>query len=176
MFPDCIQGFTARTRTLGLRTYTTDTTRIPAMAVPEEFAKEHIRIVFQRRFFRELSDVDGVFFGTRVAYPLEVKAKARAADPGGIGDYFGLDVGPFVKLAFYAANRGTLSSIFVVKEVSGPARTLVNWWYATFESIAKSASWVPMAGGRSMSGGASSVVRIPLTAFSTLDATALAAL
>lgn len=83
-------------------------------------------------------------------YPVEVKEKTPAHDRR-LGQYFGLDIGPFVKLAFYAARRGNLHLIFVVREIDHEAqRNLVEWWHITFEQLAQYASWVFSGGGRSM--------------------------
>lgn len=88
--------------------------------------------------------------------------------------YFGLDVGPFVKLAFYAAKRGNLHSIFIVREIDDRVtRNLVGWWYITFDELVQFSSWVFGQGGTNMAGGASSVVRIPKYKFRPLDKVAL---
>jgi hypothetical protein len=150
--------------------------RVPSEKVPEEFTKEHLRVVFQTHFFSEMSDIDGIFWGQQYTYPIEIKEKTVAKNPR-VGDYFGLDVGPFVKLAFYAAKRGNLHSLFVVREIDNTDdRNLVNWWFITFDTMAQYASWVPMGGGRNMRGGASSVVRIPKAEFKALTAENLALL
>ena len=91
-----------------------------------------------------------------------------------MGDYFGLDLGPFVKLAFYAAKRGNLHSIFVVREIDDPVkRNLVTWWYIKFDQLAQYASWVPQGGGTNMQGSQSTVVRIPKAEFHELNKNAL---
>ncbi|MGI8480753.1 MAG: hypothetical protein ACR2MF_01585 [Chthoniobacterales bacterium] len=130
----------------------------------------------QTKFMAEVSDVDGIFWGEQFTYPLEVKEKTPA-DDSKMGQFFGLDVGPFVKLAFYAAKRGHLHSLFIVREINNvEERALVNWWFITFEQLATYASWVSRAGGTSMGGGASSVVRIPKCEFRELSAANLSAL
>jgi len=133
-------------------------------------------VTFQSRLLCEISDVDGIFWGQQFTYPLEIKEKTAGSDRR-MGEYFGLDLGPFVKLAFYVAKRGNLHSIFIVREIdSVESRQLVNWWFITFDQLARFASWNPQAGGTSMTGGASTVVRIPKAEFTTLDRAALAAL
>jgi len=176
-FPECvIDKFEPQDRLLNRLGNSTDSTVIPRHAVGEEFAKEHLRVYFNQWLRAEISDVDAVFFGGRIPYPVEVKEKTRAFSPP-LGDYFGLDVGPFVKLAFYAANRGTLSSMFVVREIDDVlTRNEIDWWYVTFEEMAKHAAWTAIGGGTSMGGGRSSVVRIPFRAFHRLDAAALGTL
>jgi len=124
----------------------------------------------------EISDVDGIFWGRQYTYPIEVKEKTVATDSR-LGDYFGLDLGPFVKLAHYAAKRGNLHSLFVVREIADvESRELINWRYITFDHLAQFASWVPASGGTNMMGGRSTVVKIPKCEFETLTAEALAAL
>jgi hypothetical protein len=94
-----------------------------------------------------------------------------------MGPFFGLDVGPFVKLAFYAAKRGNLHSLFVVREIDNvDERNLVDWWFITFDELAQLASWVQQGGGRGMGGGLAAVVRVPKCEFHRLTAEALNAL
>src|SRR5437870_6832088 len=137
--------------------------------VPEQSAKEHLRVTFQSHFMSEISDVDGIFWGEQFTYPLEIKEKTPAPSKK-LGPFFGLDVGPFVKLAYYVAKRGNLHSLFVVREIANlETRELVNWSFITFEQLARFASWFPMAGGTSMGGGRSSVVCIPKAEFRELN-------
>jgi hypothetical protein len=124
----------------------------------------------------EISDIDGLFWGAQHTYPIEIKEKAPSPSPD-LGLFFGLDIGPFVKLAYYAAKRGNLRSLYVVREIDNAVdRNLVRWSYITFDHLAQFASWVPMAGGTNMQGGASSVVRIPRSEFTPLTAETLALL
>jgi hypothetical protein len=169
VFPECLSGFFhVRPRGFNFLRYATDTSIIPDSAVPEEFSKEHVRVAFQGKFFSEISDVDGIFWGEQFTYPIEIKEKTAAEDRR-IGQFFGLDVGPFVKLAFYAAKRGNLHSLFVVREIdSATSRNLRDWWFITYETLAQFASWTPQAGGRNMLGGGSSVVKIPKSEFRRL--------
>lgn len=169
-FPQSVQQmFTARRQRYNFLRYHADADLIPAAAVPEEFTKEHLRICFQEAFLCEIADIDGILWGEQFTYPLEIKEKTVALDPR-LGEYFGLDIGPFVKLAYYAARRGNLHSLFVVREIDDiESRSLVDWWFITFEHLASFASWVYRAGGRAMGGGASSVVCIPKAEFQRLD-------
>jgi len=170
------EQFTPRLRRYAFLKYNTDTALILDDAVPEEFTKEHLRITSHSAFLCEVSDVDGIFWGQQFTYPLEIKEKTVANDRR-MGDFFGLDVGPFVKLAFYAAKRGNLHSLFMVREIDNANdRNLVDWWFITFDTLAQFASWVPQSGGRSMTGGASSVVKIPKSEFLPLNAVNLATL
>lgn len=175
-FPDCISGFNKRQRTYNWERHHSNVSLIADSAIPVEFSKESVRLAFQTIFYAEISDVDGIFWGQERTYPIEIKEKTRASD-NSIGDYFGLDIGPFVKLAFYAAKSGNLHSIFVVREIDNEnERNLVAWRYITFDQLAQYASWVFRGGGRGMTGGISATVMIPAEQFKVLDKEALASL
>lgn len=175
-FPSCITGFNKRRAKYNFERYQNDVSPIPDEFVPIEFSKESTRVAFNSMFYCEPSDVDGLFWGEQLTYPIEVKEKTRANDRS-IGDFFGIDVGPFVKLAYYAAKRGNLHSLFVVREIDDEqTRNLVEWRYITFDRMAQFASWVFRSGGRSMTGGRSATVRIPVDQFGILNAEALRSL
>jgi hypothetical protein len=124
----------------------------------------------------ETSDIDSVFWGSRFTYPIEIKEKSVARDTS-MGEYFGLDIGPYVKLSFYSARRENFKSLFIVREVDESLdRREIAWWFAPFIEIAQYASWNSRAGGRSMSGGTSATVRIPKHIFKPLTREALASL
>ena len=173
-----IQNFNLRPRRHGFLRYTGNARQIPTTSLAEEFTKEHLRVSFQNIFLSEIADIDGVFWGQQHTYPIEIKEKTVAPDPSNkTGPYFGLDVGPFVKLAFYAAKKGNLHSLFIVREIDNVQnRNLVNWWYITFDVLAQFASWVPQGGGTNMQGGRSTVIKIPKTEFLSLNAASLATL
>jgi hypothetical protein len=174
-FPGVLDQFVPRTRKYNFLRYSVRTKAIPDKLIPDVFAKEHLRIAVQNNFFVELSDVDAVFFGKHRVYPVEIKEKTRGADPS--GEFFGLDVGPFVKLAFYTAHRNDMDSVFVVREIEDTrSRRLKAWWIITFDEIARVAGWTPISGGKSMGGGRSSVIKIPFAAFRPLNAKVLASL
>jgi len=176
-FPKNIAGFNTRTRKYNFLRYNTEAVSdIPKTALAEEFTKENLRVCFQASLMAEISDIDGILWGNQYTYPLEIKEKTSAYDDQ-MGEYFGLDVGPFVKLAFYAARRGNLHSIFVVREIDNITdRNLVKWWYITFERLASFASWNPIGGGKNMLGGGSTVVQIPKNQFVELNADTLSKL
>ena len=175
-FPDDFDQFVARSRKHNFLSGKSDASNIPSTALAEEFSKEHLRVAFQSRFFSEIADVDGVFWGHQHTYPVEIKEKTVAHDAS-VGHFFGLDLGPFVKLAFYAAKKGNLHSLFVVREIDNvQTRALVDWWFITFEQLARYASWTPKGGGTNMGGGGSTVVQIPKSEFTPLTAAALDAL
>ncbi len=154
-----------RDREYNFLTYKTDLSSLPDEHVTEEFIKEHLRVSFQTKFMSEVSDIDGIFWGSQYTYPLEIKEKTCAPDRN-LGDFFGLDVGPFVKLAYYSAKRGNLHSMFVVREITDTeTRELKQWWFITFEKLAQYASWNQQGGGTNMRGGGSTVVKIPKDQF-----------
>ncbi len=160
-----VKSFSGRGRRYNFLKYKTDSSIIPHESIPEEFTKEHLRVSFQNKFMCEMSDIDGVIWGQQYTYPIEIKEKTVASDKK-LGSYFGIDVGPFVKLAFYAAKKGNLHSLFFVREINNTSdRNLVNWWFITFDRLAQFASWVPMGGGVNMQGGGSTVVKIPKAEF-----------
>ncbi|NEX62482.1 hypothetical protein [Noviherbaspirillum galbum] len=171
-----LTGFLPRARRYNFLKNNTSVSSIPHHAVPDEFSKEHARVALQSAFMTEISDVDGVFWGRQHTYPVEIKEKTAAYDKK-IGHYFGLDHSPFVKLTFFAAMKGMMKSIFVVREIDNTTtRDLVQWWFITFEDMARYASWSPRGGGRNMGGGTSSTVMIPKDYFLPLNAKNLATL
>lgn len=175
-FPECIDGFESRLRRYNYLRYHADVSGLPDEHVPEEFTKELLRVSFSNRYFAEVSDIDGILWGKQYTYPIEIKEKT-AADDRTMGEFFGIDAGPFVKLAFYAAKKGNLHSIFVVREIEDvESRKLICWRYITFEVLAQYAGWTPMSGGTNMLGGASHVIKIPKSRFSVLDTRALQSL
>lgn len=149
-----------------------DVSGLPDAAVPDQYTKELIRVAASQWFLAETSDMDGVFWGDATAYHIEIKEKTAAPDKDMGGEYFGLDMGPFTKLAFFAANKGgNMHSLFVVREVADRAtRALVQWWIINFETLARYASWVPIGGGTNMRGGGSTVVKVPKSKFLPLTA------
>lgn len=164
-----IENFSERQRRYKFLRYHTDTTLIPEAHIPEEFTKENLRISFQNKFMCEMADIDGVLWGEQYTYPIEIKEKTCASD-NKIGDYFGIDVGPFVKLAFYAAKKGNLHSLFIVKEIDNAEdRNLLTWWYITFDTLAQYSSWIPRGGGQNMQGGNSTVIMVPKSEFKELN-------
>jgi hypothetical protein len=168
LLSDSCDNFSRRLRRYNFLRYKTDTTEIPTSSVSDVFTKDNLRVSFANDFMSETSDIDGVFWGQQYTYPIEIKEKTSARD-NKLGHYFGLDVGPFVKLAYYAAKKGNLHSIFIVREINNiEDRELVQWWFITYDTLAQYASWTPVGGGRNMMGGGSTVVKIPRVEFSPL--------
>lgn len=154
----------------------TRVTKVPDSQIPDEFSKEHLRVSFSTEYFAEVSDVDGIFWGEQFTYPLEIKEKT-AARSNDLGEWFGLDVGPFAKLAFYAAKRGNLHSLFIVREIDDEeTRNLVGWRFIKFDKLAQFASWVHRGGGPGMGGARSAVIRIPKAEFTEVSAEEMAKL
>lgn len=175
---DAMAGFhyTARTHPWNFLTHHADTALIPDIALAEEFSKVHLRVSFCSQYFAEISDIDGVFWGQQHTYPIEIKEKTPAQSVD-LGPFFGLDIGPFVKLSFYAAMSGNLHSMFVVREIDNVHdRNLVQWWFITFNQLARFAAWFGQGGGTNMAGGGSTVVKIPRQEFQVLNAETLGAL
>lgn len=173
---DKVQLFSLRERRYNFLRNTTDSSIIPNISIPEEFTKEHLRVYFQTHFMCEISDIDGILWGQQHTYPIEIKEKTFANDKK-LGDYFGLDVGPFVKLAFYAAKKGNLHSLFFVREINNTTdRELVDWWFITFDKMAQFASWISTGGGTNMQGGGSTVIKIPKSEFTKLSLESLSQL
>jgi hypothetical protein len=168
-FPTDLAGFSERVHPYNFLRWNTDVGVIPENAVTEEFSKEHIRIAFQNKYLAEVLDMDGILWGDQGTYPLEINEKTAETDRN-IGHYFGLDVGSFLRLAYYAAKRGNLHSLFIVREIADvEQRELVAWRVIKFDKLAQFASWKEIGGGRNMQGGRSTVVRIPKSEFSILN-------
>jgi hypothetical protein len=169
-------NFLPRGRSFNFLRNDTNVSALHPSQIPEEFSKEHLRVFVASRFLTEMSDIDGLFWGQQFTYPIEIKEKT-AAKSSSLGPYFGLDLGPFVKLSFYAASRGHLHALFVVREIDNVTdRTLVNWWFITFEKLALYASWVQQSGGTNMLGGGSAVVKVPRAEFILMNSTTLSQL
>lgn len=169
-------GFIKRSKRHNFLRYKSNSTPIPDKCVPEEFCKENLRVFFQNSFMAEVSDIDGIIWGNRFTYPVEIKEKTSAKDST-TGEYFGIDVGPFVKLTHFAARKGNMNALFIVREIiDKDKRGLKNWWFIRFDELAEFASWVPIKGGTNMGGGASSVIKIPKSKFQPLDAAGLQSL
>lgn len=166
---ELITDYTIRRKKYNYLRYKADASLIPSQFLPEEFSKENLRVMFCTKFLSEVSDIDGIFWGQQYTYPIEIKEKTSASDKK-LGEYFGLDVGPFVKLAFYAAKKGNLHSLYIVREINNvEERNLLSWWYITFDTLAQYASWNAIGGGKNMLGGGSTVVKIPKAEFKNLN-------
>lgn len=115
------------------------------------------------------NDLDLFLLGNSGAsYPVELKSKSPATDAI-LGDWFGIDIGPFAKLAFFTANSMNTDALYVVEEVDNQ-RNHIEWYGIKFTDLVKSCSWVGQAGGQGMSGGTSSTYKVPKAAFSQFSA------
>lgn len=173
---DGIHNFGKRIRRYNWLTANSETSLIPDSVVPEAFSREHFRITFQDNFMSELSDVNGILRGRQFTYFLEIKEMIPAED-NRVGEYFRLELGSFIKLAFFAKRRN-FHSIFVVREIDNPSdKNLVNWLYITFEKMAQFASWNPRGrGGENVPWGQGTEIVVPKNEFMKLDAIALQSL
>jgi len=117
-------------------------------------------------------DVDYFLFGAKYGMPIEIKEKTPASDETTIGRYFGIDVGPFVKLAFFLKDAAkAFDAIFAVREIDDEERRdLIAWKYITFRDVLDSMYWVGIPGGESMAGFGSHTIKIPYGRFKTLTA------
>jgi hypothetical protein len=169
-------GFALRDRRYNFLRYAADADTIPAIAVPEEFTKEHLRIAFSTRFMAEISDIDGLFLGARQTYLIEIKEKVMSPSPD-LGPFFGVDLASFVKLAYCAAKGGNLRSLYVIREIDNATdRNLVSWSYITYDRLVQLAFWISSAGAMNTEDGAVAAIRIPRSEFIPLTRAALATL
>lgn len=171
-----IKNFSLRKGRYNFLGYHTDTNQIPLSSLPEEFTKENLRVNFQNQFMSEISDIDGILWGEQFTYPIEIKEKTAGNDSK-VGDFFGIDLGPFVKLAFHAAKKGNLHSLFFVKEINSVTdRQIVNWWFITFDKFALFSSLGSFTEGKNMHGQISTVVKIPKAEFTPMTSATLSEL
>ena len=169
-------NFTVRPRRYNFLRYHTDTTTIADAAIPEEFSKEHLRVAFSSHYLTEIFDIDGIFWGQQHTYPIVIEEKTPVPSRD-LGPFLELDVGPFVKLAVYAAKRGNLHHLYVVREIDNEQdRNLMDWRFITFDHLAQFASRARPAAEPGLSGSRSSLIRVPKSEFQPLNAATLAAL
>lgn len=170
---DAFKYFPLRKGNKGLRCY--DTGRLTLSAPPwtdfetlsSLFWFEYARYYFQIDYLFSNNDLDLFIVGpSGRPYPVELKSKAVASDTA-MGKWFGIDIGPFAKLAFFTANSQHNDALYVVEEVDAH-RNHVDWWGITFTELVKACSWVGQRGGKGMSGGASSTYKVPMSAFTPL--------
>jgi hypothetical protein len=134
----------------------------------ELFWFEYSRYYIQTQYIISNNDLDLFVIGpSGAAYPVEIKSKTPANDKA-LGDWFGIDMGPFAKLSFFTANAMNTDALYVVEEVDA-GRNHVGWYGIRFTVLVKSCSWVGQGGGTGMMGGASTTYKIPKTAFTILN-------
>ncbi|PSD44211.1 hypothetical protein C7E23_03030 [Elizabethkingia anophelis] len=100
-------NFTTRNGLRGMRAYALNRIdrTIPVWSdtatVTELFWKEYARYFLHRQFLVSSNDLDFFIVGNSGrAYPIEFKSKTAAVD-NSLGDWFGIDIGPFSKLSFF---------------------------------------------------------------------------
>ncbi|OFC71381.1 hypothetical protein [Alteromonas confluentis] len=173
-YAEVFSSFPPRDGNRGLRCYSQN--RISIHSAPwndSELLKglfwfEYTRYFCQVDFLISNNDLDLFIIGkSGGAYPIELKSKSPVIDNSS-GDWFGLDIGPFAKMAFFTANSMNTDALYIVQEVD-EQRTLVQWLGIRFTQLVKSCSWVGQAGGQGMSGGASSTIKVPKAAFTELS-------
>jgi len=140
-----------------------------APTVTELFWKEYVRYYLQKRYLVSNNDIDFFLVGnSRRAYPVELKSKTCVTGDNSTGDWFGLDAGTFVKLAFFVTAGNNMDALYVVEEVDEQYQHQV-WWGAKFSTIINGCSWVTQGGGVGMTGGSSTTIKIPKHVFTRLD-------
>lgn len=136
-------------------------------AIARLFWFEYTRYFVQVDYLVSNNDLDLFILGpSGSCFPVELKSKTVAND-NILGDWFGIDMGPFAKLAFFTANSMNTDALYVVQEVDAD-RNHVEWYGIRFTELVKSCSWVGQAGGTGMMGGASSTYKVPKAAFTRL--------
>lgn len=166
-------GFPLRTGNLGLRCNSTG--RITQTASPwsnpdvvsDLFWFEYVRYYFQVDYLLSNNDLDMYIIGkSGSAFPVELKSKSAAHDEA-LGDWFGIDMGPFAKLAFFTANGMRTDALYIVEELDASGN-FIDWLAIRYTELVKVCSWVGRAGGTGMTGGSSTTYKVPKAAFSPL--------
>ncbi|WP_166838361.1 hypothetical protein [Rheinheimera pleomorphica] len=171
---DMMKSFPARKKNAGLRCYQlgridTSSPEITASElISDLFWFEYSRYYLQKNYLLSNNDLDLFLIGTSGScYPVELKSKVPAEDST-LGEWFGIDMGPFAKLAFFTANSMNTDALYVVEEVDAQ-RTHVQWLGIKFTELVKACSWVGQGGGTGMTGGRSATYKVPKAAFSPLN-------
>lgn len=136
--------------------------------VTKLFWKEYTRYFLHRQHLVSSNDLD--FFivcNSGRAYPIEFKSKQVYEDDS-IGDWFGIDIGPFSKLAFFVSLSNNMEALYIVEEVDSNSNT-IEWWGVKFSEVLKHCYWVSQRGGTGMRGAASNTVKVPKEIFDKLS-------
>jgi hypothetical protein len=170
---DVMADFTRRNGLQGMRPYALN--RINRLLpvwnntaiVTELFWKEYARYFLHRQFLVSSNDLDFFIVGkSGRAYPIEFKSKTVKIDAS-LGDWFGIDVGPFTKLSFFVSLSNNMEALYFVEEVDATGNT-IEWWGIKFSELLKTCHWVSQSGGRGMGGGASVTITVPKVSFQAL--------
>jgi hypothetical protein len=136
--------------------------------VSDLFWFEYTRYYYQCDYLISNNDLDMYIIGASgSAYPVELKSK-KSANSRALGDWFGIDMGPFAKLAFFTANGMNTDALYIVEEVNSSGQP-EGWFGIRYTELVKACSWVGQGGGTGMTGGRSSTYKVPKAAFSLLD-------
>lgn len=173
LLPQILAGYPTRQRAYRPRNTGANTAILTAL--PSDVIDD---IYLKQRLFDDLNvthrmaavDLDYFYFGRERIVPIEIKEKI-CAEPGTPNAYFGLDIGPFIKLCLFLQSGEPL---FVVREIfDAQQRTNAQWKYIHFKEALTASNWVAIEGGTSMTGGRSVTVRIPYTRFDDLNSSAM---
>lgn len=174
-FEDMMANFKPRNGYTGMRANPTgrlDITSTPwnnPSIITELFWKEYVRYYIQVSYLVSNNDID--FFlvsNSRKAYPVELKSKSCVTNDKTIGDWFGLDAGTYVKLSFFISSGNNMDALYVVEEVND-ADEHQQWLGIRFSELVNCCSWVTQGGGRGMTGGSSTTIKVPKTMFTELN-------
>ncbi|HEY3372389.1 MAG TPA: hypothetical protein VGK10_16155 [Prolixibacteraceae bacterium] len=167
------RNFSPRRGSLGMRAYSLNRinrqhpTWSDTHIVTDLFWKEYARYYLHKKFLVSSNDLDFFIIGkSGRAYPIEFKSKTVVVD-NKIGDWFGIDIGPFSKLSFFVSLSNNMEALYFVEEIDSNGNT-IQWWGIRFSMLLKYCHWVSQAGGKTMGGGASATVRVPKIVFEPL--------
>ncbi|MGF6555882.1 hypothetical protein ABIA48_002262 [Pseudomonas sp. S30_BP2TU TE3576] len=163
VFPSRVGNGGLRCNTLGRINLGTPPWNDPSI-VSDLFWFEYARYYFQIDYLLSNNDLDMYVIGASgSAYPVELKSK-KAADSQTLGKWFGIDMGPFAKLAFFTANGMNTDALYIVEEL-GDNNQFIQWLAIRYTELVKVCSWVGQSGGTGMTGGTSSTYKVPKAAF-----------
>lgn len=176
-FEDAFRYFPKRTGNKGLRCNATnrlnlapEVWRDPSV-ISDLFWFEYAKYFIQVDYLVSNNDLDLFLIGpSGRSYPVELKSKTVARDKT-LGEWFGIDMGPFAKLSFFTSNSMNNDALYIVEEIEeiDKNRMHIEWYGITFSQLVKSCSWVGQGGGRGMTGGRSSTYKVPKSAFTQLS-------
>ncbi len=169
-FTTVMSQFSPRKGNIGLRCYSQN--RLNPINPPWDntelvkslFWFEYARYYCQINYLVSNNDLDLFLVGNSgKSYPVELKSKTPAHSQS-LGDWFGIDIGPYAKMSFFTANSMNTDALYIVQEVDDD-RNHIDWLGILFTDLVKSCFWVGQAGGTGMMGGDSSTIKIPKAAF-----------